>query len=247
VRLRVRRVEAESGGSGLAVIEVEDAGAGMTLDVLNKVFDPFFTTKPAGIGTGLGLPIVQGLMAEQGGSVEIHSEVGRGTTVRLRLPLAADAPVPLSPAPWPGVIRGGKETILVVEDEEAIRRSAKRALEQLGYVVLLAEDGQAALAMLRAGRKVDLVVSDSVMPRLGGSELYQRLRDEGIRVPFLLASGYSPHEIGGGHHPDLPFLPKPWTLNELTRKVRELLDGAANSRAARDRTVATADSTGPAR
>jgi len=238
VRIAVRRIEADSGGSGLGVIEVEDAGEGMSAEVLSRVFDPFFTTKPAGIGTGLGLPIVQGLMVEQGGSVEVHSEVGRGTTVRLRVPLAADVPVPLS-APWPGVIRGGKETILVVEDEEAIRRSAKRALEQLGYTVLLAEDGAVALAILRAGRSVDLVVSDSVMPRLGGAELYQRLRDEGIRIPFLLASGYSAHEAGAGAHPrhDLPFLPKPWTLNELTRKVRELLDGAAAARAPQARTA----------
>jgi PAS domain S-box-containing protein len=238
VRIAVRRIEDDSGGSGLGVIEVEDAGEGMGAEVLSKVFDPFFTTKPVGIGTGLGLPIVQGLMLEQGGSVEVHSEVGRGTTVRLRLPLVADAPVPLSTAPWPGVIRGGHETILVVEDEEAIRRSAKRALEQLGYAVLLAEDGAAALAIIRGGRPVDLVVSDSVMPRLGGAELYQRLRDEGIRVPFLLASGYSAHEAGAGAQPrhDLPFLPKPWTLNELTRKVRELLDGAAAARAPEART-----------
>lgn len=239
VRIAVRRIEGDSNGSGVGVIEVEDAGEGMSAEVLSQVFDPFFTTKPAGIGTGLGLPIVQGLMHEQGGSVEVHSEVGRGTTVCLRVPLAADVPVPLATAPWPGVIRGGKETILVVEDEEAIRRSAKRALEQLGYTVLLAEDGAAALAILRAGRQVDLVVSDSVMPRLGGAELYQRLRDEGIRVPFLLASGYSPHEVGGGAHPrhDLPFLPKPWTLNELTRKVRELLDGAAAARDSQPRTA----------
>jgi CheY-like chemotaxis protein/anti-sigma regulatory factor (Ser/Thr protein kinase) len=229
LRVRVRRVEADGNGAAAGVIEVEDSGTGMDADTLNRVFDPFFTTKPAGIGTGLGLPIVQGLMTEQGGTVEVASEVGRGTTVRLRLPLAAGVPKPLDAAPWPGVIRGGGETILIVEDEEAIRRSAKRALETLGYTVLLAEDGSQALALLRAGRKVDLVVSDSVMPRLGGAELYQRLRDEGIRVPFLLASGYSTHEVAQGATPrhDLPFLPKPWTLNELTRKVRELLDGAA--------------------
>jgi CheY-like chemotaxis protein len=211
------------------VIEVSDSGAGMDAAVLAQVFDPFFTTKPAGVGTGLGLPIVQGLMAEQGGSVEVDSEVGRGTTVRLRVPLEVDAPIPAAVAPWPGVIRGGGETILVVEDEEAIRRSAKRALEGLGYTVILAEDGAAALALLQSGKKVDLVVSDSVMPRLSGAELFQRLREDGIRVPFLLASGYTSQEAALGAIPrhDLPFLPKPWTLNELTRKVRELLDGAA--------------------
>jgi CheY-like chemotaxis protein len=134
--------------------------------------------------------------------------------------------VPLAATTWPGVIRGGTERILVVEDEEAVRRSARRALEQLGYTVLLAEDGVAALARLRAGERVDLIVSDSVMPKLGGVELYQRVRAAGFRVPFLLASGYSSQEVAPGapHLPALPFLPKPWTLNELTRKVRELLD-----------------------
>jgi CheY-like chemotaxis protein len=144
----------------------------------------------------------------------------------LRFPLAEDAALPSVPPPWPGVIRGGDERILVVEDEEAIRRSAKRALEQLGYTVLLAEDGLAALAMLRAGVRIDLIVSDSVMPNLGGAELYERVREAGFRVPFLLASGYSPQEaaLGVAYRPEVPFLPKPWTLNELTRKVRELLD-----------------------
>jgi signal transduction histidine kinase/ActR/RegA family two-component response regulator len=212
-----------------ALIEVSDKGAGMDADTLARVFDPFFTTKPAGVGTGLGLPIVQGLMAEQGGAVEVDSAVGQGTTVRLRFPLAQDVSLPIVAPPWPGVIRGGRETILVVEDEEAIRRSAKRALETLGYTVFLAEDGEAAIKLMEAGKTIDLVVSDSVMPRLGGADLFHRLRSLGYRMPFLLASGYSPHDAAGGAVPrhDIPILPKPWTLNELTRKVRELLDGAA--------------------
>jgi nitrogen-specific signal transduction histidine kinase/ActR/RegA family two-component response regulator len=225
-RLSIRVGRVDGGSTGFGVVEVRDSGSGMSADVLARVFDPFFTTKPAGIGTGLGLPIVQGLTTEQGGAVAVDSEPGRGTTVRLRFPLAEDAALPSVPPPWPGVIRGGDERILVVEDEEAIRRSAKRALEQLGYTVLLAEDGLAALAMLRAGVRIDLIVSDSVMPNLGGAELYERVREAGFRVPFLLASGYSPQEaaLGVAYRPEVPFLPKPWTLNELTRKVRELLD-----------------------
>ncbi len=223
LRLIVRRV-AENGEPERAVVEVVDTGTGMDPDTLGKVFEPFFTTKPAGIGTGLGLPIVQGLVVEQGGTVSVDSRVGRGTTVRLFFPLAPN--VLTRAAASPGVIRGGSEAILVVEDEEAIRRSAQRGLERLGYTVLVAADGVEALALLRAGQRVDLVISDVVMPRMGGLEFRERLLQDGIRTRFLLASGYWPEERGAAPvpPPDVPFLPKPWTLNELARKVREVLD-----------------------
>ena len=222
LRLAARRVA--DGRGDRAVVEVVDTGGGMDPDTLGKVFDPFFTTKPAGIGTGLGLPIVQGLMVEQGGTVSVDSKVGRGTTVRLFFPLAPN--VLTRAAASPGVIRGGSEVILVVEDEEAIRRTAQRGLERLGYTVLVAADGVEALALLRGGQHVDLVISDSVMPRMGGLDLHERLLREGIKTRFLLASGYWPEEQGAGAvpPPDVPFLPKPWTLNELARKVREVLD-----------------------
>jgi CheY-like chemotaxis protein len=170
------------------------------------------------------MPIVQGLMVEQGGSVSVESKVGHGTTIRLFFPLA---PAALTRgAASPGVIRGGNETILVVEDEDAIRRSAQRGLERLGYTVVVAADGVEALALLRAGQRVDLVISDSVMPRMGGLEFRERLLRDGIKTRFLLASGYWPEERGAAPvpPPGVPFLPKPWTLNELARKVREVLD-----------------------
>jgi two-component system cell cycle sensor histidine kinase/response regulator CckA len=223
-RLRLAVRVTEDGGAERALLEVVDTGGGIASDTLGKVFDPFFTTKPAGIGTGLGLPIVQGLMAEQGGTMSLDSRVGHGTTVRLFFPLA---PATLTrAAPIPGVIRGGTEAILVVEDEEAIRRTAQRGLEHLGYTVLVAADGAEALALLRGGRRVDLVISDCVMPRMGGIEFRERLLRDGINVRFLLASGYWPEEHGGAPipPPGVPFLPKPWTLNELARKVREVLD-----------------------
>jgi CheY-like chemotaxis protein len=212
----------------VGVIEVSDTGAGMDPATLARAFDPFFTTKPTGVGTGLGLPIIHALVAEQHGTVAVDSAVGRGTTVSLRFPLTPEARGSDAPPPWPGVIRGGTETLLLVEDEEAIRGAAKRGLEQLGYRVLVAGDGHEALKILRGGRGVDLVISDSMMPRLGGAELYERIRESGIRVKFLLASAYTPQETAEAATPrsDIPFLPKPWTLNELTRKVRELLDGA---------------------
>jgi PAS domain S-box-containing protein len=223
-RLRLAARRLAEGDGERAVLEVVDSGEGMDASTLDKVFDPFFTTKPAGIGTGLGMPIVQGLMVEQGGSVSVESKVGHGTTIRLFFPLA---PAALTRgAASPGVIRGGNETILVVEDEDAIRRSAQRGLERLGYTVVVAADGVEALALLRAGQRVDLVISDSVMPRMGGLEFRERLLRDGIKTRFLLASGYWPEEHGGAPvpPPGVPFLPKPWTLNELARKVREVLD-----------------------
>jgi CheY-like chemotaxis protein len=222
LRLAARRVAEDDGAR--AVLEVVDEGAGMDASTLDKVFDPFFTTKPAGIGTGLGLPIVQGLMVEQGGSVSVDSKVGQGTRVRLFFPLATTELT--RPAASPGVIRGGSETILVVDDEAAIRRSTQRGLEQLGYTVLVAPDGAEALALLRGGRRVDLVISDAVMPRMGGLEFRERILEAGIRTRFLLMSGYWPDERGGAPvpPPGVPFLPKPWTLNELARKVRAVLD-----------------------
>jgi two-component system cell cycle sensor histidine kinase/response regulator CckA len=223
--LAVRR--SDNGGSpavGRVVVEVRDTGMGMDEATLARVFDPFFTTKPAGIGTGLGLPIVQGLMAEQGGTMSLESKVGRGTTVRLLFPLAPTTLTRVSASP--GVIRGGDETILVVEDEDAIRRVAQRSLERFGYTVLVAADGAEALALLRTGRHVDLVISDAVMPRMSGLELHERMQREGIETRFLLASGYWPEEGADMPPipPDVPFLPKPWMVNELARKARELLD-----------------------
>jgi signal transduction histidine kinase/CheY-like chemotaxis protein len=229
LRIGVRRLSDGTSPSGeVGLIEVSDTGAGMDPATLARAFDPFFTTKPTGVGTGLGLPIIHALVAEQHGTVAVDSAVGRGTTVSLRFPLTPEARGSDAPPPWPGVIRGGTETLLLVEDEEAIRGAAKRGLEQLGYRVLVAGDGHEALKILRGGRGVDLVISDSMMPRLGGAELYERIRESGIRVKFLLASAYTPQETAEAATPrsDIPFLPKPWTLNELTRKVRELLDAA---------------------
>jgi len=165
-------------------------------------------------------------VAEQGGVVELESTVAWGTAVRLCFPLTVDAlpaPSPAATAPF----HGGNETILVVEDEEAIRRSAQRALQQLGYTVIVAADGAEALEALRANPTVDLVISDSIMPRMGGVEFYERLRAEGMTVPFLLASGYTPQEAtaGGTRRPEVPFLPKPWSLTDLATAVRATLDG----------------------
>ena len=168
--------------------------------VRERIFEPFFTTKPPGQGTGLGMAMVYGLMKQHGGFIEVQSTLGIGTTVTLYFPPALEqpTPAPLLPVPAPP----GTETILLVEDETALRRSASRILERKGYRVLTAADGEEALHMFRMHRdRVALVVSDVVMPRLSGPGLYSALRREGVQVPFLFMSGYTERD-GSSRHAD---------------------------------------------
>ena len=210
-------------------LTVADTGTGMDEETRARVFEPFFTTKPAGKGTGLGMPMVYGLMKQHGGYVVVDSAVGRGTTVRLLFPeAAAEARKPRATPEGrriePG---GGGRTILVVEDEEALRRAARRILERAGYRVLVAENGEQALDILADRREgVDLVFTDMIMPRLGGRGLYDRVRSEIGPVRFLVASGYAGRDVREDHGlpPDVPFINKPWTLDELVGRVREVLE-----------------------
>ncbi|MEO5798990.1 MAG: MHYT domain-containing protein [Gemmatimonadales bacterium] len=208
-------------------VSVGDTGEGIDAANLARVFDPFFTTKPQGVGTGLGLSMVYGLMRQHEGYVNIYSEARQGTTVRLYFPAivqpeegsAAVAEVPL---------RGGTETILVADDEESIRRSATRVLERFGYQVFTAADGEEALERIaELGDALDLVISDVVMPQMGGRELYRALRRDQIDVAFMYTSGYAAREVHESIElePDVPFLHKPWAMSDLLTKVREVLDG----------------------
>jgi CheY-like chemotaxis protein len=197
----------------------------MDAETLRRMFEPFFTTKPVGKGTGLGMPIVYGLVKEHSGFVRAYSEVGAGTTIRVFLPAAAEGAAPgHEPRTEP---RGGSETILLVEDDEALRRSGTRVLTRYGYTVVTARDGDEALAIVRsAGTPPDLIVSDVVMPHAGGPELLRALREAGVAARVLLTSGYPARDV---HErtpldPGVPFLAKPWTIQELVRRVREVLD-----------------------
>ncbi|UCF40839.1 MAG: PAS domain S-box protein [Gemmatimonadota bacterium] len=210
-------------------IRVRDSGIGMDEETRSKIFEPFFTTKAPGVGTGLGMAMVYGLTKQHGGFVTVQTRVGKGTTVELYFPTVGEAARPLESAESLEGVRGGKETILLVEDEDTLRRSAKRVLERYGYTVLVAADGQEALELFRAHkREIDLVVSDLVMPRVGGAQLHRVLQEEGGDVRFLLASGYVGRESGGHQpiDPSIPMLRKPWALGELLVQVRELLDRA---------------------
>jgi PAS domain S-box-containing protein len=229
------RFRAERGwgtpGSYVA-LAVSDTGVGMSAATLQRLFEPFFTTKEPGKGTGLGMAMVYGLIKQHEGFVDVTSAEGRGTTVRLLFPRAVVSQAePGAPEPSAGPIRKGHETILVVEDEASIRRATQRVLEHHGYRVLVACDGVEALEVCRTrGSEVGLILTDVVMPNMGGRELVARLRADGARVPIVLTSGYTMREFDQAPpDPSLPFLQKPWTVEELLLKVRETLDRPAGS------------------
>jgi CheY-like chemotaxis protein len=191
-----------------------------------RAFEPFFTTKPVGEGTGLGLSMVYGLARQQGGMVQAESEPGVGTSVHIFFPAHSE---PSRPVQSPSVVSAatkGEETILLVEDEEMLRDVGRAVLEQHGYKVLVAGDGQEALELFLAREApIDLIISDVVMPRLGGVELYHAIREAGGGVRFLLASGYPGRQVPSGSDLDqhVPFIKKPWRMGELLEKVREVL------------------------
>ncbi|HID11084.1 MAG TPA: response regulator [Candidatus Latescibacteria bacterium] len=204
---------------------VKDTGVGMPPEVLDKAFEPFFTTKGPGEGTGLGLSQVYGIVKQHGGYVSIESEVGKGTSVHVYLPELVREVTPEAEAKE--AVPTGTETVLVVEDEGAVRDALRMMLGGLGYRVLTASDGEEGLRVYRERRgEVDLVLLDMVMPKLDGRRLYREVRklDPGAKV--LVLSGYSPGEevqelLAEGA---MGFVQKPVVLNELAQKVREALD-----------------------
>jgi two-component system NtrC family sensor kinase len=211
-------------------LTVTDTGVGMDQETLTKVYEPFFTTKEQGLGTGLGMSTVYGLMKQHKGFVDVVSEVGRGTTVKTYFRPTSSKAAPFASDKLAVEPPGGTETILVVEDEASIRRATRRVLERCGYQVILAADGEEGLKALDSrGDEVALVISDAVMPRMSGLELYQAMVAAGISKKFMFMSGYSARDVYAKVDPDaeLPFLQKPWTPNELLGLVRDVLDGMA--------------------
>lgn len=217
--------EVASGASApeaMVVIRVEDSGTGMGEEVMARAFEPFFTTKPLGQGTGLGLATVYGITAQHGGDLTLNSEIGKGTTVVVRLPAAA--PAEEDPAPDPLGGAGRAERVLLVEDEAALRIGTARLLEANGYVVMAASDGAEALELLTTtDLAVDVVVTDMVMPRMKGSELARRLEELGRHLPVIFMSGYDSGDVAllSG-----PVLVKPVDEQELLAAVRTALGNA---------------------
>jgi two-component system cell cycle sensor histidine kinase/response regulator CckA len=209
------------------MLSVSDTGVGMDEETLSHIFEPFFTTKPLGIGTGLGLSTVYGIVRQSGGSMWVYSEPGHGTTFKALLP-RAESPAGKDARPTPNpAAAGGSETILLAEDEESLRRLTARILEQQGYEVIAAETAtEAAQIAERNGRKIDLLLTDLVMPELSGSALAERVCKLLPDVRVLFMSGYSDEVVtrNGTLTPGSAFLEKPFSGNELAAKVRETLD-----------------------
>jgi len=207
-----------------ACVAVTDTGDGLDAATLGRVFEPFYTTKPVGVGTGLGLAMVFGLMKQHRGFVHMYSEPGLGTTARLYFPAVAEAVA--APAAAQRAASRGTETLLLVEDQEMLRRATLRTLRKLGYTVLTACDGLEGLRALSERRgEIALVTSDVVMPNMGGVELYREARGEGVTAPFLLTSGYTGRPSADAIPPEIALIEKPWSVEALSQKVRDLIDG----------------------
>jgi nitrogen-specific signal transduction histidine kinase/ActR/RegA family two-component response regulator len=213
-----------------AEIRVLDTGQGMDLETQHRIFEPFFTTKPVEKGSGLGMAMVYGLVKQHKGGIRVESEPGLGSIVRVFLPLApgraaAEPRARAAAKPVTGEPRA-PATILLVEDEEPLRRVAQRVLERFGFTVVTAGDGLEALELLRERPAAfDLVLTDMVMPRLGGVPLLEALRALRPDIRILCMSGYPARDTAphGGVLENVPFLPKPWTMDGLIAKVDETL------------------------
>jgi len=206
------------------LLSVSDTGTGMDKETQSRIFEPFFTTKELGKGTGLGLSTVYGIVKQSGGYVLVQSELGRGSTFQIYLPRAEEA-AQSHAAPAPRAAAGGNETLLLVEDEESVRELVRDTLTSRGYRVVEAENGEAGLAAAaRHSGTIHLVITDVVMPGMGGREMAKRLAQTHPETKILFLSGYTEDAvISDGGPESAAFLQKPFTLQHLSRKVRELL------------------------
>ncbi|OYW44042.1 MAG: histidine kinase [Sphingomonadales bacterium 32-68-7] len=228
-------LQAEVPPGQYAMVAVTDTGVGMTRDVIERAFEPFFTTKEVGKGTGLGLSMVYGFVKQSGGHVKIYSEEGEGTTIKIYLPRLLSEPERDELAgtlfgPAEGSSRS--ETILVVEDDDDVRTYTVESLQELGYDVLEAHDGPAALRLMHLRESpIDLLFTDVVMPGMSGRELADaaRLVQPGLRV--LFTSGYTRNAIvhGGRLDPGVEMIMKPFNFEALAQKVRDVIDGGGGS------------------
>ncbi|MCD2317586.1 CHASE3 domain-containing protein [Sphingomonas sp. IC-11] len=219
------------------VLCVTDTGTGMPPHVIERAFDPFYTTKGVGRGTGLGLSQVFGFVKQSGGHIKIYSEPDHGTTVKLYLPrhfgsvsIPASTDAPGHPVPH---AQDG-EIILVVEDEERVRHMSVDALRSLGYTVVQASDGEQALAVLAIQPRVDLLFTDIVMPGMNGRQLADAAREQRPDLKVLFTTGYTRNAVvhNGVLDPGVAFISKPFGVDQLALKVRQVLDGMGDNRAA---------------
>src|SRR5881296_3218636 len=210
-------------------IALSDTGVGMNAQTLARVFEPFFTTKPVGVGTGLGMSMAYGLVKQHRGYLHLYSEVGQGTTAKVYLPAVRDRGMSELEAAAEA-LPGGTETILLVEDDPTMRAAAQQLLSKVGYRVVTAVDGQQGLDAYRAHRAtLHLVITDVVMPKLSGFELYDVIRGESRGLSVLFMSGFPAPNFRKtvGKDPAVAFVTKPWTASELLAQIRLLLEAGS--------------------
>jgi CheY-like chemotaxis protein len=219
------------------LIAVTDTGSGMPPEVVERAFDPFYSTKGAGRGTGLGLSQVYGFVKQSGGHVKIYSEPGQGTSVKLYLPrFTGNTAARTSDAlAEPKPLGAATEVILVVEDEPAVRNMSVDALRELGYTVVPAENATQALQQLDLQPSISLLFTDIVMPDMNGRRLADQAVERRPDLKVLYTTGYTQNAVihNGTLDPGVAFLPKPFSLDSLARKVRQVLDGMGANRPAK--------------
>ena len=224
----------EVGAGQYVMISVTDTGVGMGPEVVQRAFDPFYTTKGVGKGTGLGLSQVFGFVKQSGGHVKIYSEVGQGTSVKIYLPrlvgAAASGPTAAPEAALP--VAEGTEIILVVEDDETVRHVTVDSLRDLGYTVVQAASGEEAFEMLAVQPRIHLLFTDIVMPGMTGRTLADRALEKRPDLKVLYTTGYTRNAVvhNGVLDAGVAFLPKPFTIDQLAAKVRQVLDGRGANR-----------------
>lgn len=221
------------------LLSVTDTGCGMDAETQARVFEPFFTTKEPGKGTGLGLATVYGIVRQHQGIVQVYSEVGKGTTLKVYLPTLERAKT-VRRAKATERARGGTETVLVVEDDDTGRKLAARILESAGYRVLLAVNGEEALDVFeKHGGGIHLLLLDVIMPKMGGKAVYDTLAQRHPNLRFLFASGYSANVMPTGITPEegIELIQKPYAPDMLLRKVRHVLDGTIEEKGSGRRTT----------
>jgi CheY-like chemotaxis protein len=209
------------------MLVVSDTGVGMDKETLDRIFEPFFTTKQVNEGTGLGLATVYGIVKTHGGYITCYSEPGYGTTFKLYFPASSILSVDAHREPHADRVEGGAETILVVDDDDAVLKLGKDILMRFGYHVMTADSGEEAMALFSAQHdQIDLIILDLNMPGMGGLKCLQEIRKIDSQAKILIASGYSPNgsvrEIIGDD--TNRFIGKPFQVKEILKKVRAVLE-----------------------